>query len=76
MQTEFTWTPPPAAETAPPGVIAQHLQSRHGLWVDPFTAAYIARSVERGAAQVEFIAADARTGRSAFRTLPGGDLKG
>ena len=76
MQTEFTWSPPPAPEMAPPVEVARHLQSRHGLWVDPFTAEYIARCVNRGVAAVEFIAADARTGRSAFRTMPGSDLKG
>jgi hypothetical protein len=82
MQTEFTWSAPPAlpaapaAEAAAPGGIASRLQSRHGLWVDPFTARYIARCVDRGVAQVEFIAADARTGRSAFWTMPGGDLRG
>lgn len=52
------------------------LASRHGLWVDPFTAQYIAQCLAGGVEEVEFIAADARSGRSAFHALPASALCG
>ena len=56
--------------------VARRLRTAHGLWIDPFTAEYIARSLDRGVERIEFIAADARTGRSAFRTLPQQAMRG
>ena len=60
----------PAAIDPPAEDLRQRLAARHGLWVDPFTAEYLARAVKRGVLIVDFIAADARTGRSAFHALP------
>ena len=62
--------------SVPAEELRRHLQGNMGLWVDPQTAAYMTRAVSRGVADVEFIAADARTGRSAFRTMRGRDLAG
>ena len=51
------------------------LQQRLGLWIDPFTAQYLLRAMDRGEETIEFIAADARSGRSAFHVLPAVKLK-
>ncbi len=55
--------------------LRRQLRRELGLWVDPFTAQYLGRALSRGVSQIEFIAADAHTGRSAFRTLPASALR-
>ena len=72
-------TPAAAAPTTaapPPEELRRHLQANLGLWIDPRTAEYLARCLERGESEIEFIAADARSGRSAFYVRPAGVLRG
>ncbi len=67
---------PPASTDGPAVELRQRLLNAHRLWVDPYTADYLVQaSGAAGAGEVEFIAADARTGRSAFRTLPASALR-
>lgn len=67
---------PPASTDSSALALRRRLQDTHGLWVDPYTADYLVEaSGTTGAGEVEFIAADARTGRSAFRTLPASALR-
>lgn len=65
-----------AAAMSAPRDLRQRLMSEHCLWIDPFTAAYLQRAAGREAAEVQFIAACARTGRSAFHVLPAAALRG
>lgn len=58
------------------GRLHRRLQIDLGLWVDPFTLAYISRAVARDEGDIEFIAADARSGRSAFHVMPSQALRG
>ena len=51
------------------------VQDRLGLWIDPFTAAYVLRALARGEQEIEFIAADARSGRSAFHVVAAEKLR-
>ena len=55
--------------------LGARLAARLGLWVDRFTAEYVCRAIERGEETIEFIASDARSGRSAFHVLPAAKLK-
>lgn len=67
--------PAPPTPPAAPG-LHRRLQIDLGLWVDPFTLAYISRAVARDEGDIEFIAADARSGRSAFHVMPSQALRG
>lgn len=71
QETTRTATPP----DPPAHQFRQRLQAGFGLWVDPFTADYMLRALGQGSAQVQFIAADSRSGRSAFHVMPAQALR-
>ena len=55
--------------------LRSHLQQHLGLWVDPCTADYLLRAIDRGQETIEFIAADVRSGRSRFHVIPAVKLR-
>ena len=66
----------PADNSSSPEALRQRLLWRERLWVDPRTAEFLVRAAARGDGEISFIAACARTGRSAFYTRSAVELLG